>query len=174
MFAFPALLATFGGVLYVLGAIVVSVIALLIIGIVLIQDSKEGGLGGAFGSGMGSEMLGARGQKDIARATSILGAIFAVLVVALGAADSSCAKEARLRTGDEETIRSLPEETAGGAGAGHRARRWRRRGRRPASRSAPIVPCRSRRVPAAPSSPRRPGCRSPRPARGAGSGARRG
>jgi len=105
-----ALLASFGGVLYGVGAVIVSLIALILVGVILMQDSKEGGLGGAFGgAGMGGEgLLGARGQKDIAKCTAILAIIFAVLVIALGWADTQSAQTAR-------TLGDAPTDTIGGA-----------------------------------------------------------
>ena len=68
----------------VLGGLLVLV-SLLMIVVILIQDSKGAGLTSAFGAGPGGEsLLGARMQKDIARWTAYFGVIFAALVIAMG------------------------------------------------------------------------------------------
>jgi preprotein translocase subunit SecG len=67
-----------------LGALLLLVSLILII-IILIQDSKGAGLTSAFGAGPGGEsLLGARMQKDVARYTSYLAAVFAMIVIAMG------------------------------------------------------------------------------------------
>src|ERR1041385_2983639 len=67
-----------------LGFILVIVSLLLTI-VILMQDSKGGGLTSAFGAGPGGEsLLGARMQRDIARWTAILATIFGVLVIIMG------------------------------------------------------------------------------------------
>jgi preprotein translocase subunit SecG len=66
-------------VLYIL----FSLIAVLLIGIVLVQEGKGGGMGGAFG-GVGGEAFG-HGASGINKFTGILAAIFMVsaIVIAL-------------------------------------------------------------------------------------------
>ncbi len=58
--------------------LVLAVISILLIVIVLMQDSKAGGLSG-FGAQGGETILGARGQKDLARITTYLAIGFFVL-----------------------------------------------------------------------------------------------
>lgn len=65
--------------------IVLAFVALLLIGIVLIQDSSAGGLTGAFGGGGGGgELLGAKGQKELAKFTTILAVGFVSLCIIVG------------------------------------------------------------------------------------------
>lgn len=67
-----------------LGGLLVLV-SLILIFIILIQDSKGAGLTSAFGAGPGGEsLLGARMQRDVARYTAILGTVFALIVIAMG------------------------------------------------------------------------------------------
>ena len=65
-------------VLYVL--VVVS--ALLLIGLILIQPSKGGGMGAAFG-GVGETVLGAHAGSHLTKATVVLTTIFFVTALAL-------------------------------------------------------------------------------------------
>ena len=62
------------GFLYVIEVVV----CLLLAGIVLLQKPKEGGLGGAFGSGALADTLGAEAGNVLIKATAILGTIFLV------------------------------------------------------------------------------------------------
>ena len=58
---------------------------ILLILLVLIQKSKSGGgLGGAFGGGMGESILGSRAGNVLTKATTILGTAFAVISLSLG------------------------------------------------------------------------------------------
>ena len=62
----------------------------MILSIVFLQDSKEGGLGGAFGSaGGGDSVLGASGQKGIVKVTAVMSIIFFVLIIGWGVMGSS-------------------------------------------------------------------------------------
>lgn len=56
---------------------------LLLIGIILIQKSKGGGLGGAFGGGMGETLFGSRAGNVLTKGTIILGIIFMANTVVL-------------------------------------------------------------------------------------------
>ncbi len=64
--------------------VVLALVCVLLVGVVLIQDSKAGGLSAAFGAGGGETLLGAHGQKDITRFTAIVAVIFLGLCVLLG------------------------------------------------------------------------------------------
>lgn len=86
--------------MYTLLLIIHLISAIALIGIVLLQAGKGGGLSGAFGSGMGSETLfGSRTGDVLTRATAVTATLF--LVSALGLAylstkeGSSVAKEIR-------------------------------------------------------------------------------
>lgn len=74
--------------------------AIALIGIVLLQAGKGGGLSGAFGSGMGSETLFGSSTGDVlTRATAIVATIFLTSALALAYLStregSSVAKEIR-------------------------------------------------------------------------------
>lgn len=58
---------------------VVEVVVCLLLGlVVMIQKPKEGGLGGAFGSGVLADTLGAEAGNVLIKATAILGTVFLV------------------------------------------------------------------------------------------------
>lgn len=58
---------------------VVEVVICLLLGlVVMIQKPKEGGLGGAFGSGALADTLGAEAGNVLIKATAILGTVFLV------------------------------------------------------------------------------------------------
>lgn len=103
-------LASWGGFFWTLGAIVLFFIGLVLIAVILIQDAKDGGgLGGAFGSGSGGELLGARGQKEITRLTAYAGVIFGVIVLLLGLFDPD--RSPREFEGDRKTPETSLEST---------------------------------------------------------------
>ncbi|HEY8241394.1 MAG TPA: preprotein translocase subunit SecG [Kiritimatiellia bacterium] len=57
--------------------IVVEVIsAVLLIGVILLQKSKDQGMGLAFGAGMGEALFGSRAGNVLTKATVTLGAVF--------------------------------------------------------------------------------------------------
>ena len=60
----------------------VVVVSLLLIGLILIQPSKSGGMGAAFG-GIGESMFGGKAGSHLTKATVWLTAIFMVLALAL-------------------------------------------------------------------------------------------
>jgi len=86
---YPVLAFSWGGLFWaIIGCIIAFLALLMIISIVFLQDSKDAGLGGAFGSAGGSDaLLGAGGQKGIVKVTAIISMIFAVLIIAWGMAD---------------------------------------------------------------------------------------
>lgn len=71
-------------VLTVLLGLLLAFASLLLVAIVLMQDSKGGGLAGAFGGAAGSELLGTSGQKQIAKVTAWISAVFFVLCIGIG------------------------------------------------------------------------------------------
>ena len=90
IFEFFPVLGFWSGLGWGLAGCVIAFLALLmILSIVFLQDSKEGGLGGAFGSaGGGDTVLGASGQKGIVKVTAVMSIIFFVLVIGWGMIDS--------------------------------------------------------------------------------------
>ncbi|MCI0650629.1 MAG: preprotein translocase subunit SecG [Planctomycetes bacterium] len=97
--------------------VVLGFVSLLLCAVVLIQDSKAGGLSGAFGGGGGDSLLGAHGQKDLAKVTSVLAFAFFVLAILGG----SCAmrEEERSVVGESPTTSEIapgsPGSPEGGA-----------------------------------------------------------
>ena len=67
-------------VLYVL----VVVVALLLIGLILVQPSKSGGMGAAFG-GIGESVFGGKAGSHLTKSTVVLTAIFFVIALVLAA-----------------------------------------------------------------------------------------
>ena len=65
--------------------IVVEVLCcLLLIGIILLQKSKNEGLGLAFGAGAGESLFGARAGNVLSKATVVLGIVFMATTLLLG------------------------------------------------------------------------------------------
>ena len=62
----------------------VVVISLLLIGIVLIQPAKSGGMGAAFG-GIGESVFGAKAGSHLTKATVVMTTMFFVLTLLLAA-----------------------------------------------------------------------------------------
>ena len=60
----------------------VVVVSLLLIGLILVQPSKSGGMGAAFG-GIGESMFGGKAGSHLTKATVWLTAIFMILALAL-------------------------------------------------------------------------------------------
>ncbi len=60
-----------------------AICSILLIGIILIQKAKGGGLGVAFGAGGGESLFGSRAGNVLTKATVILAIIFMVNTVAL-------------------------------------------------------------------------------------------
>jgi preprotein translocase subunit SecG len=65
--------------------IVIEVLcSILLIGLVLLQRSKNEGLGLAFGAGAGESLFGARAGNVLSRATVVLGIVFMASTLILG------------------------------------------------------------------------------------------
>ena len=60
------------------------VVSLLLIGIILIQPSKSGGMGAAFG-GVGESVFGGKAGSHLTKATVVMTAIFFVIALLLAA-----------------------------------------------------------------------------------------
>ena len=70
----------------------VVIIALLLIGLILIQPSKSGGFGGTFG-GVGESVFGAYAGSHLSRLTVILISLFFILTLMLAVITSHRAKD---------------------------------------------------------------------------------
>ncbi|AKE51218.1 preprotein translocase subunit SecG [Kangiella geojedonensis] len=66
------------------------VVALLLIGIILIQQGKGAEMGASFGSGASNTLFGAPGSGNfLTRSTTILAIVFFAIALAIGAVNSS-------------------------------------------------------------------------------------
>lgn len=85
-FSAPSLLAWTGaGILTTLLSVVVFIVGILLVLVILIQDSKDTGLTSAFGGASGGgALLGARMQKELARITTILAVTLSVSLLIIG------------------------------------------------------------------------------------------
>jgi len=96
-------------ILYYLLCVVEVVVCLLLIGVILLQRSKEGGAAGlGIGGGMGEALFGAQMGNVLTRATVILGFIFLTNTLAL--AILSARKEGRSLM--DSAPRAAPAPTA--------------------------------------------------------------
>ncbi|MEE8142805.1 MAG: preprotein translocase subunit SecG, partial [Planctomycetota bacterium] len=93
----------------------------LLIGVVLIQDSKSGGLAGAFGGAGGETLLGAGSQKDITRFTSILSVVFLGLCILAGILSRVQAGSTTVSPNEIPiVVPAFPEDVNGGAPPGEK------------------------------------------------------
>lgn len=101
-------------VLMVILYILLAAVSLFLIGVVLMQDSKTGGLTAAF-SGVGQEVSGAGGQREITRFTAAISVVFLVLCLAVGLMKNSADNTLGL---DSPPPKSESSMEAAGPGAG--------------------------------------------------------
>jgi len=71
-------------ILIVLLYALVVVVALLLVGLILIQPAKSGGMGAAFG-GVGESVFGGKAGSHLTKATVVMTALFFLLILILGA-----------------------------------------------------------------------------------------
>ena len=105
-------------VLTILCYTLIVVVALLLIGLIMIQPSKSGGMGAAFG-GIG-EAFGGKAGSHLTKTTVIMTAIFFIVALALAAfiGHGGGRKEAsdefsKALTAQEEVTVKVPEAKAG-------------------------------------------------------------
>jgi preprotein translocase subunit SecG len=67
--------------------------SLALIGLILLQKSKDGGLGMAFGAGGNDSLFGARAGNVLTRATVVIGIVFLVNTLILGLLFAGSASE---------------------------------------------------------------------------------
>jgi len=84
--------------------------SLMLIGLILLQKSKGGGLGTAFGGGGEGSMFGSRTGNVLTKATIVLGLIFLLNTLVLGIMFSRSAVEQSAL--DRELMREAAEEQA--------------------------------------------------------------
>ena len=105
------------GVLSVILYTIAVIIAILLICLVLVQPSKGGGLGSAFG-GAGETVFGAQTMNHLSKLTVVLIAIFFVVTLALAAvagrkaSSTSSADSSAALTVVEETVETPAAQAA--------------------------------------------------------------
>ena len=96
---------------FLIGLLIVFevLISILLIGIILLQKSREQGLGMAFGANVGETLFGSRAGNVLTKGTIILGSLFAVNTLLIGL----------LYARQEQSVieRQLAREAASGAAA---------------------------------------------------------
>ncbi len=83
-----------------------AVCSLALIGLVLLQKSKGGGLGMAFGSGGNDSLFGARAGNILTKATIWIGVIFLANTLVLGMLFASSADKSLIDDSVSPTARS--------------------------------------------------------------------
>jgi preprotein translocase subunit SecG len=71
-------------VLITILTIALFIVCLALIGLILIQQAKGGGLAGVFGGGGMEQAFGTRATTLAQKATAVLGVLFLVLTIVLG------------------------------------------------------------------------------------------
>ena len=89
----------------------VVVVALLLIGIILVQPSKSGGMGAAFG-GVGESVFGAQAGSHLTKATVVMTAVFFLVTLVLASLIGH-----RVNKGAEDGVTSALENAAASAPA---------------------------------------------------------
>ena len=96
----------------------VVVVSLLLIGLILIQPSKSGGMGAAFG-GIGESMFGGKAGSHLTKATVWLTAVFMVLSLALAVLighgyrmESSSSGVSRELDSAKDAVKAAPKKAA--------------------------------------------------------------
>lgn len=88
--------------------VVEGVTCLLLIGLILLQKSQGGGLGGAFGGGMGETLFGSRAGNVLTKGTIILSIIFMANTVVLAIMFTGGGREASLMQTMPGPVPSMP------------------------------------------------------------------
>ena len=94
----------------------VVVIALLLIGLILIQPSKSGGLGATFG-GIGESVFGAQAGSHLTKATVFLTAVFFLFTLLLATLIGHGANRSDAISGVDAALQQTAQEAAPAAAA---------------------------------------------------------
>jgi preprotein translocase subunit SecG len=84
--------------------------SLALIGLILLQKSKDGGLGAAFGAGGGDSLFGARAGNVLTKATVGIGIVFLVNTLILGMLFAGSAGTSQIEK--ELNAQTIPVESA--------------------------------------------------------------
>ena len=100
----------------------VVVVSLLLIGIILIQPAKSGGMGAAFG-GVGESVFGGKAGSHLTKATVWMTTLFFVLCLALAvlighgykvdSTDDALEKELAVKNAPAKTAKAVEKQSAG-------------------------------------------------------------
>ena len=88
-------------------------VCLILIGLVLLQKGRGGGLSGAFGGGGGNTAFGAKTGDVLTWATATVFGIFVLLAIALNLLANH--RQANALTGGQQQMTTTEEETAAAA-----------------------------------------------------------
>jgi preprotein translocase subunit SecG len=103
-------------------AIIHILVALLLIGLVLLQDGKGGGVGGSFGGGSSQTLFGATGAANfLVKATRVLAVVFMLSCIALAVLMSRGTTRSVVDSGPASTSVPAPTPSAADTGAGTNA-----------------------------------------------------
>ncbi len=106
------MLAVLTVILYAL----VVVVALLLIGLILIQPSKSGGLGATFG-GIGESVFGAQAGSHLTKATVVLTAVFFLFTLLLATLIGHGANRSEAISGVDAALQQTAKQNAAPAAA---------------------------------------------------------
>ena len=81
---------------------------LLLIGLILLQKSQGGGLGGAFGGGMGETLFGSRAGNVLTKGTIILSIIFMANTVVLAIMFTGGREASLMQTMPAAPVQTMP------------------------------------------------------------------
>ena len=100
------------GILITLLTIVDVLIAILIIALVLVQQSKSTGLGTTFGGGGSDTLFGAHAATHLTKLTVVFSTFFLIITLALAILSSHQSRFRQNLTGLDPLIASAPAKTA--------------------------------------------------------------
>lgn len=89
--------------------VVVIINALLLIGLILIQQSKGGGFGSTFG-GVGESVFGARAGTHLTKLTVILTTMFFVLTLVLVVINGHTNRDSQIKFSNINSVPGVPVE----------------------------------------------------------------
>ncbi len=95
--------------------ILVLPIILFLIGLILVQESKSGGLSGAFGGGGANTLLGAKAGRELSRMTSYGTVFLGVILIMIGILCNLQSKESATDspkdpTAEEKSLTEMPDK----------------------------------------------------------------
>jgi preprotein translocase subunit SecG len=105
------------GILTIIATVLLVLVCIALIGLILIQRGKGGGLAGVFGGGGMEQAFGTHAASMAQKATAVLGVIFLVLTILLGILKSGRGVQSAPGATAPSQSAPVPEAPAGGAPA---------------------------------------------------------